>query len=196
MPFHLKDREISPDIASVGSVLIVPCRFCPAATLAVRENRPYIKLFRNFLRTPSYESYIEGLKSRLESHGIRTGVFDSKLPHQFIVCMWTLGRRKALARQAAGYEAVIVLGCDAAVETVRSCLPSNCRVISGMEVEGVMTVIPTLQFPFNISLEMSSLTSLRMIASGPPSPGTSDGAGGNGSGAGGREIGPIVRVPN
>ena len=143
----------------VDSVLIVPCRFCPAASLAVRERKPYVELFRKFLRTPSYESYIQALKSRLESEGIRTGVFDSKLPHQFVVCMWTSGRRKDLARHAAGYNALIVLGCDAAVETTGSCIKSNdCRVIAGMEVEGIMNVIPILQFPFNIWLEMSSVT--------------------------------------
>lgn len=159
MPFCLKDRDISSDLAGVRSVLIVPCRFCPAASLAVREKKPYIALFRSFLRTRSYESYIQALKSRLESKGIRTGVFDSKLPHQFVVCMWTSARREDLAKHAAGYDAVLVLGCDAAVETVRSALqPSPCRLIPGMEVEGIMTVVPTLHFPFNISLEMSSLT--------------------------------------
>jgi hypothetical protein len=125
----------------------------------VREKSPYIELFRKFLRTPSYESYIQALKSRLEGKGIRTGVFDSKLPHQFVVCMWTAGRREELARQAAGYDAVIVLGCDAAVETIRSSLQSvDCRVIPGMEAQGVMNVIPRLHFPFNISLDVSGVT--------------------------------------
>jgi hypothetical protein len=159
MPFYLKDRDISSDIAMVHSVLIVPCRFCPAASLAVREGKPYMELFRKFFRTPSYESYIQVLKSRLESEGIRTGVFDSKLPHQFVVCMWTSGRRKDLARYAVGYNALIVLGCDAAVETARSCIKSNdCRVIPGMEAEGIMNVIPILQFPLNIWLEVSNVT--------------------------------------
>jgi len=159
MPFDLKGRDISSDIAAVRSVLIVPCRFCPAVSLAVKERKPYVELFRKLLRTASYESYIQRMKSRLESAGIRTGVFDSRLPHQFIVCMWTSGRREDLARQALGYDAVIVLGCDAAVETVRSCLEStDCRVIPGMEVEGIMNVIPTLKFPFTISLEVGNLT--------------------------------------
>jgi hypothetical protein len=162
MPFYLKDRDISSDIAGVRSVLIVPCRFCPAATLAVRERKSYLEPFRKFLRTRSYESHIQALKSRLESKGIRTGVFDSKLPHQFVVCMWTSERRKDLARQAAGYDAVIVLGCDAAVETVRSHLQPNCRVIPGMEVEGIMTVIPTVEFPLKISLQVSSLTRVQL----------------------------------
>ncbi len=143
----------------IHSVLIVPCRFCPAASLAVREGKPYIELFRKFLRTSSYELYIQTLKSRLESEGIRTGVFDSKLPHQFVLCMWTSGRRKDLARHAVGYNALIVLGCDAAVETARSCIKSNdCRVIPGMEAEGIMNVIPILQFPLNIWLEVSNVT--------------------------------------
>ncbi len=159
MPFYLKDRDISSDIAMVHSVLIVPCRFCPAASLAVREGKPYIEPFRKFLRTPSYESYIQVLKFRLESEGIRTGVFDSKLPHQFVLCMWTSGRRKDLARHAVGYDALIVLGCDAAVETARSCIkPNDCRVIPGMEAEGIMNVIPNLQFPLNIWLEVSNVT--------------------------------------
>ncbi len=176
MPFYLKDREISSDIAAVRSVLIVPCRFCPAASLAVRERKPYIELPHSFLRTRSYESYILALKSRLEARAIRTRVFDSRLPHQFVVCMWTSRRREDLAKQAVGYDAVIVLGCDAAVETVRSCLQSiNCRVIPGMEVEGIMNVIPTLRFPFNISLEVSSVTRvLQQQADTSPSGGQND----------------------
>jgi hypothetical protein len=158
MPFYLNDRDVSSDIRSLKSVLIVPCRFCPAATLAVRERKPYLKPYRNLMRTPSYESYIEALKSRLESKGIRTGVFDSRIVHQFVVCMWTSGRRKELARQAAEYEGVIVLGCEAAVETVRSFLPATCRLIPGMEAEGVMSVMPTVRFPFDILLEVSSMT--------------------------------------
>ena len=158
MPFRLRDRDISPELAGVRSALIVPCRFCPAASLAVRERKPYIQLFRSFLRTPSYEVYVQALKSRLENEGIRAGVFDSKLPHQFVVCMWTKERREDLAREATNYDAVIVLGCDGAVETVRSYLPPNCRVIRGMEVEGLMSVTPALRFPFDISLEVSSTT--------------------------------------
>lgn len=159
MPFYLRDREISPEMAGVHSALIVPCRFCPAASLAVRERQPYIELFRTLLRTPSYEPYVHRLKSRLEGQGVRTAVFDSHLPHQFVVCMWTAGRRSELARQAAGYDAVIVLGCDGAVETVRSSLQSTgCRIIQAMDIEGIMNVIPAVRFPFNVSLELNGVT--------------------------------------
>ncbi len=159
MPFYLKDRDISSNIAAIHSALIVPCRFCPAASLAVRDGKSYMEPFRKFLRTQSYESYIQRLKTRLEREGIKTGVFDSKWLHQFVVCMWTSARRKDLARHAAGYNALIVLGCDAAVETARSCLNSlDCEVIPGMEVEGIMNVLPSLRFPFNIWLEVTSVT--------------------------------------
>jgi hypothetical protein len=161
MPFFLQDRDISSEIATIHSALIVPCRFCPAASLAIRENKPYIELFRRGLRTPSYESYVQALKSRLENQGIRTAVFDSTLPQHFVICMWTAKRRNELARRAAAFDAVVVLGCDGAVETIRSSLQStNCRVVQAMQVEGIMNVIPTVRFPFNISLELGSVTRL------------------------------------
>ena len=171
MPFYLKPRDVFSDTATIRSALIVPCRFCPAASFAVRERQPYLKPLRNFLRTPSYEAHIRALKSRLESRGIRTDVFDSKSPHQFVMCMWTAGRRAALSRHAAGHDAAIVLGCDAAVETVRSSIGSSaCRVVPAMEVEGVMNVMPAVRFPLDVRLELagvSRVTQDRGGASGP-----------------------------
>jgi hypothetical protein len=159
MPFFLKDRDISADIAEVDSVLIVPCRFCPAASLAVREKKPYLELFRTFLRTAAYEKHIKKRKSQLEQAGIKASVFDSKLPHQFVVCMWTSRRRQELRRRASEYDAVMVLGCDAAVKAARDCTQStSCKVISGMEVDGIMNVMPSIQFPGKISLEVTGVT--------------------------------------
>jgi hypothetical protein len=163
MPFYLKESDILPRAAGLQSVLIVPCRFCPAASLAVREKKPYIELFRKFLRTEAYESFIRALKRRLKDEGIKTVVFDSKLPHHFVACMWTSGRRKELAKRAAEFEGVVVLGCDAAGETVCDAIRStDCRVIQGMEVEGIMNVVPTVSFPFNISLVVQSMTFVKM----------------------------------
>ena len=101
MPLLLKEMEILPQIAGLESVLIVPCRFCPAASLAVRESKPYLEPFRHLLRTESFESFIQSLSRRLRDRGIRTAVFDSKLPHQFVACMWSTGRRQHLAKRAA-----------------------------------------------------------------------------------------------
>ncbi len=159
MPFCLSDRDVSADVAGARSVLIVPCRFCPAASLSIREKQPYLQLFRRFLRTGSFESYVRAVKAHLESKGIRATVFGSRWPHQFVVCMWTAARRRKLARHAAGYDAAIVLGCDAAAETVRNCTASSlCRVVPGMAVEGIMNVVPSLRFPFDIHLEVTSVT--------------------------------------
>jgi hypothetical protein len=166
MPFYLKESDILPQVAGLQSALIVPCRFCPAASLAVRENKPYIELFRKFLRTEAYESFIQTLKHRLEGEGIKTVVFDSKLPHQFVACMWTSGRRRELAKRAVEFEGVVLLGCDAACETVYEATRSaDCRVIQGMEVEGIMNVVPTVSFPLNISLAVQSMTSVKLNAS-------------------------------
>ena len=159
MPFLLKARDVTSDLSNVTSILIVPCRFCPAASFAVTEKKPYIEVFRTALRTVAYEEYIRDLKSQLETVGVRADVFDSKLPHHFIICMWPAGRRQELTRRAVEYDAVVVLGCDTAVKTVQDALEStNCRVISGMEVEGLMSVIPSFRFPGNISLRVKSVT--------------------------------------
>jgi hypothetical protein len=72
--------------------------------------------------------------------------------------MWTSGRRRKRARQLAGYDATIVLGCDAAVETVRSYTePGDCAVIPAMDVEGIMNLIPSVRFPLEVRLEVSSV---------------------------------------
>ena len=161
MPFYLKESDIVPQVAELQSVLIVPCGFCPAASLAVSEKKPYIELFRKFWRTEAYESFIQALKRRLEEKGIKTVVFDIKLPHHYVACMWTHGRRRELAKRAAEFEGVVVLGCEATVEIVRGAIRSSgCRVIEGMEAEGIMNVVPKMSFPFNITLEVQGITSV------------------------------------
>jgi hypothetical protein len=168
MPFLLKDRDISSDVGAVHSALLVPCRFCPAASLAVRERRPYLEPLRRLFRTRSYESHIQALRSWLEARGVRTDVFDSRWLHQFVACMWTSQHRRALAKRAAGYDALIVLGCDAALDTMRRCAAaSRCRVIPAMEVEGIMNVTPALRSPFDIWLEVNSVTRVVLGSAGP-----------------------------
>ncbi|MFC1829954.1 hypothetical protein ACFL0O_10120 [Thermodesulfobacteriota bacterium] len=161
MPFYLKELDIVPRVAGLQSVLIVPCGFCPAASLSVREKKPYIELFRKLWRTEVYESFIQALKRRLEEKRIKTAVFDINLPHHYVACMWTYGRRRELAKRAAEFEGVVVLGCEATLEIVRDSIRStDCRVIEGMEGEGIMNVIPIVSFPFNISLEVQGITSV------------------------------------
>lgn len=163
MPFYLKESDVLSQVDGLQSVLIVPCRFCPAASLSVSRNRPYIELFRRLLRTHAYELFIKSLKHRLQGRGIRTSVFHSKLLHQFVACMWTSRRRRALARRAAEFEGVVVLGCDAMVEAVgQSIRSTDCRVIQGMEIEGLMNVLPSVAPPFNIWLRSQGVTPVRM----------------------------------
>jgi hypothetical protein len=161
MPFYLKESNALPQLAGLQSVLIVPCRFCPAASLAVREKQPYLQLLRRLLRTEAYESFIKDLKRRLQDKGIKTAIFDSKLLHQFVACMWTSKRRRRLAKRATEFEGVVVLGCDAMLEAVRDSVdPTGCRVVQGMEIEGLMNVLPRVSLPCNLSLELQGVASV------------------------------------
>jgi hypothetical protein len=161
MPVYLKDINEFPELERFESVLIVPCRFCPAASLAVRRNEPYFEFFRRFLKTASYEQLIETIKSNLEKKGVKTDVFKSKLLHQFVVCMWTSRRRKKLLERARKYEALLVMGCEAAVQTIHDSVKStSCKVFQGMRSEGIMSVKPLFHLPCNISLELNSIIPL------------------------------------
>jgi hypothetical protein len=161
MPVYLKDVHEFPELEGVGSVLIIPCRFCPAASMAVQRDEPYFQLFRRFLKTASYEELIRSMKSKMEKKGIKTDVFRSHWLHQFVLCMWTTRRRKHLAKRAADYEALVVLGCEAAVDTVHGSVNTDVsKVYMGMRSEGIMSVVPRVNLPANLSLELKRITPL------------------------------------
>ena len=159
MPFCLDVTDVASEAAECKSVLIVPCRFCPAASMAVKNDEPYIEFPRRMLKTAPYERLIDNVKRSLVSNGIRTSIFKSKLLHQFVLCMWTTRRRRKLLERAKQFEAVVVMGCEAAVQTVRNALESTeCRVIPGMRAEGIMSIQPRLSMPCNILLELEGVT--------------------------------------
>ena len=161
MPVYLKEIDNFQALENFGAVLIVPCRFCPAASFAAGKNKPYFEFLRKFLKTAAYEQYIEAMRSDLEKKGVKSDVFKSRLPHQFVVCMWSARRRKHLLRRALNYDALIVLGCEAAVQTIYdSVKTTSCKVFQGMRTEGIMSIQPRFHLPCNLSLRLNSITPL------------------------------------
>ena len=154
MPMQLNDLDVVPEVAGLSSALIVPCNMCPAVTVAVRENRPFLQFFRSFLKSAPFEQHIKALQSRLREQGVTTKVFRSSLYHHWFMCMWTSGRRKKLRKFAKQYQAAIVLGCESATATVRESVKSTgCKVVEGMEVAGMMNARPRFHLPCSISFE-------------------------------------------
>ena len=87
--------------------------------------------------------------------------FKSRWLHQFVVCMWTSRRRKKLLKRACEYEALVVLGCEAAADTIHDAVKStSCKVFQGMRAEGIMSIKPLFYMPCNISLELNNVTPL------------------------------------
>ena len=154
MPIHFNDRDVVSEAAGLRSALIVPCYMCPAVTVSVRGNKPFIELFKSFLKSVPYDQYITTLRSRLEEKGVKTKVFKSAPSHEWFMCMWTSGKRNKLQKCAEKYDAVIVLGCDSAIETVREAVQStDCKVIAGMEVAGIMNAQIRFHLPGNVSFD-------------------------------------------
>ena len=152
MPLHFDDLDVVSEVAGLSSALIVPCYMCPAVTVAVREKKPFIQLFRHFLKSAPFEQYLRTLQSRLKENGVNSKVFKSIPSHQWFMCMWTSGRRKKLQKCAEQYDAVIVLGCESATETVRDVV-KNCKVIEGMKKAGIMNAQIRFHLPGNVSFE-------------------------------------------
>lgn len=166
MPFYLKTADILPQVEGLASVLIVPCRFCPAASLAVREGKPHLEVFRSFSRTEPYGAFIRSLKHRLREGGMEATVFNSKWLHQFVGCTWTARHRKELAKRAAQCDGVVVLGCDATGELVRGAMGSDgARIIQGMDSEGGLNVLPMLSLPLDLSLTLQRIAAVVTIRS-------------------------------
>ena len=154
MPIHLRDLDVVSEATGVESALIVPCNLCPAVTVAVNKKQPFLKLFKSPVKSEPFEQYINDLQSRLSAHGVKTDVFRSTLYHQWFACMWTDRRRKRLQKRAQDYDAVIVLGCDTANETVREAVSSTgARVIEGMQVAGLMNAKLSIRLPGNVSFK-------------------------------------------
>jgi hypothetical protein len=154
MPIHLSDRDVVSEAAGVRSALIVPCNMCPAVTVAVNQEQPFLRLFRSWLKSAPFDQYIKDLQFRLGEKGVKTKVFKSPIYHQWFLCMWTGGRRRKLERQARDHDAVIVLGCDTANETVREAVKSSgVMVIEGMYVAGFMNAKLSFQLPGNIAFK-------------------------------------------
>ena len=167
MPIHFNDRNVVADVAGLNSALIVPCYMYPAVTVSVREKKPFIQLFKNFLKSAPYEEYIATLQSRLQENGVKTEVFKSAPSHEWFMCMWTLGKRSRLQKCAEKYDAVIVLGCDSAAETVREALKSTeCKLIEGMEVAGIMNAQIRFHLPGNVSFENCRIVPISQIDKG------------------------------
>jgi hypothetical protein len=154
MPIHFTELSVASDVAGLKSALIVPCNLCPAVTVAVREKKPFMQFFKSFFRSAPFEAYINALQSQLAELGVSTTVFRSRLYHQWFLCMWTAARRDKLRKHARPYDAVVVLGCDSATETVRDAVEScDCRIIEGMEVAGIMNAQLSFQLPCNLTFE-------------------------------------------
>jgi len=158
MPIHLNELDVVAEVEELDSALIVACNMCAGASLAMKENKPFIQFFRSLFKSPPLERYISKLKFQLSEKGVKTRKFKGGVIQQFFLCLWTLRQRSKLHDCAKKYEAVIVLGCDSAIRTVRDSVKgTECKVVKGMEVAGIMNTKPKFHLPCNISFEESMI---------------------------------------
>lgn len=161
MPIHFEDRDVTAEVEGLSSALIVTCNMCPAITVAIREAKPFLNLLRSPWKSVPFEEYLEDLQHQLAERGVTADIFRSTPYHQWFMCMWTASKREELRERARGYDAVIVLGCASATETVRREVEqSGCRVIERMEVTGIMNAELEIALPGRVSFRNCSVVSM------------------------------------
>ena len=158
MPLHFEDLDVVSEAKDSKSALIVPCYMCPSTTVADRENKPFLRIFKDFLKSAPFEKYITTLQDRLLDQGVHSKVFKSYLPHQWFLCMWTAARQRKLQKHARRYDTVIVLGCESATRTVSDSIgATNCTLIEGMETTGIVNTKLSMRFPCDIYFKDSKV---------------------------------------
>lgn len=157
MPIYLEPRNVIPDLENFKSILIVSCPICPPMSLAMQKKKPFIEFFKHGLKTEAFEDYIRSIREPLEQRGIRTDVYTTRVPSP-LMCLWTKGQRSRLLKLAKDYEAVVVLGCNSATDTVKEALKdADCQVFQAMQMKGIANATMKFQFPMNINLEKKPL---------------------------------------
>jgi hypothetical protein len=152
MPIFLQPKNNASSLYGFKSVLIVTCPVCPAVSLAIQQKKPYMQFLRHFLATGALREEVASLKADLEQRGIRTGSFTSYLPLP-LMCLWSKGQRRRLLKKARGYQAIAILGCDAATVNARDALASvGCEIVQMMQVAGIVTAIPAFEQGLDLKL--------------------------------------------
>lgn len=153
MPLHLEPLDVSVELESYKSVLIVSCPVCPPVSLATDKGSPFIEFFKHGIKTDAYEGHIDEIRESLEQRGVRTGVFTSYVPCA-ATCLWTKGQRNRLLKRAKNFNAALVMGCESARYTVEETLKNtDCDVVLAMQLVGITNASLKFEFPLTVKLE-------------------------------------------
>ncbi len=157
MPILLEPTDVNSQLGQFGSVLIVSCPVCPAVSMAIAQNKPLFEFFKHGIKTEALEDHIESIRADLASRGIQTDSVTIRMPHP-LMCLWTARQRKRLLKRAAGYEAVLVLGCHSAAMTARDALKeTDCKVFLGMQEIGLTNATVKYKPPDQVELDVHPL---------------------------------------
>ena len=153
MPLNMQPKDVTASLSGFDSVLIVSCPVCPAMCFAMNTGTPMSEPLKHGLETAAFEDYVRSIRAPLERRGVRTEVFSVHTPTP-MMCIWTERQRSRLRKRAAGYDAVLVLGCRSATTTVEDTLrETGARIVQGMEADGTVNARARIRFPLIVELE-------------------------------------------
>jgi len=157
LPILLQPTGITLELRKFGSVLIVSCPVCPAASIAIAQKKSLFDFFKYGFKTEALENYIKSIQTELQRHGVRTDAFTVRIPHP-LMCLWTARQRDRLLKPANRFEAVLVLGCHSAAMTAKDALKdAACAVFLGMREVGLTNATVRFRSPSRVELDVHPL---------------------------------------
>lgn len=157
MPIYMEPRDVTADLESFNSVLIVSCPICPPMSMAMQTKKPFIDFFRHGIKTGAFEDYIKSIQEPLDQLGIRNDVYTTRAPSP-MMCLWTDGQRNRLLKRSKGYEAVLVVGCNSAIHVVKDVLKdTDCQVFPAMKMKAIANATMKFEFPMKVKFDMKPL---------------------------------------
>jgi hypothetical protein len=130
-------------------------------SLALETETPVLEFFKHGIKTEAFEEHVESIREKLEERGVRTDVFESRLPTP-LMCVWTEGQRHRLRKRAEGCNAAVVMGCSSAAHTAEHALSdTDCKVVTGMRMKGIANATMKIKLPLTVTIEKNPVPDRR-----------------------------------
>jgi len=140
------DNFLLSRIGDAKTATILGCAYCANQIIGYAKNIDAIgKMSFNGLRFSAYatEGEANRIKQMFEEHGVSTKIKVFTLPH-LPYCQQSQKDRAAVAKVCQGSDAVVALTCNTGFDGIKSALPPETTVISGMAALGTIQAYLTV----------------------------------------------------
>ena len=153
MPLAVSPVPVGNRFDRARAVLFVACNVCPRMHLAWTNREPLFRWTSVFGRADSFTKHVKTLQLEAVRSGKRSAVF--RTPSTTPMCLWSRDLAKRFTREADGYDAIGVIGCESAVRTVAQACPGK-QLEQLVRVEGIANFTLQKRLPLEVRILAAS----------------------------------------